>query len=55
MPERPISNHNPHREGAAGHSLTVRTVAGVNQFRRLGDFVAKLAALAAAGQRELHR
>jgi hypothetical protein len=45
----------PHREGAAGHTLTVGTVAGVNQLRCLDHLVADLAAMAAACLRELHR
>src|SRR5215469_857816 len=46
---------NPDREGAAGYPLTVGAVAGVNHLRRFGNLVAKLAAMAAASLRELHR
>jgi pimeloyl-ACP methyl ester carboxylesterase len=55
QPERLVRNDNRDREGAAGHPLAVGAVTGVYETRCLGDLVAQLAALAAAGQRELHR
>src|SRR6516164_3921236 len=50
-----LGHDDPYREGAAGQALTIGAVAGVNQLRGLGDLVANLAALTAAGLRELHR
>jgi hypothetical protein len=38
-----------------GKALTVATVTRVNHARRLGDLVAKTAAVAAAGLRKFHR
>jgi len=50
-----LGPNDPHREGAAGQALAIGAVAGVDQLRRLANLVAQLAALAAAGLRELHR
>ena len=47
--------HQRHRKGAAGDSLTIGAVAGIDELRRLGDLVAESAALATAGLWELYR
>src|SRR5437667_9294843 len=52
--ERGGGDDDRHRERAAGHALAVAAMAGIGGNRRLGDLVAQLAALAAAGQWQLH-
>ena len=50
-----LVHDHPDGKCAAGKALTVGAVTRVNHLRRLGDLVAKSAALAAAGLRKFHR
>jgi len=49
-----LRDHDAQRKGAARQTLAVLAVAGVDQLRGLGDPVAELAALAAAGLGKFH-